>query len=100
MLSFTVALWALALSISTLALPRPEVELLEQLRGIPDGWMQVVLREQGHMHTLTPPTYRVLPLQLPRDLNSKLPFVNRDRSILSKWSLTCQLPATELMVST
>lgn len=38
---FHVALTFLALITPLLSLPLSELEVLEQLRGIPDGWTQV-----------------------------------------------------------
>lgn len=41
---FAIAVGLLALLTPLFALPHSEIEVLEQLRGIPDGWVQVGFR--------------------------------------------------------
>lgn len=95
-----VALGLLTLITPLLALPHSEAEVLEQLRGIPNGWVQVGFCLRSPVQVLMHAKSRVLPLQLLHYSNFGLLSISRDRPNLSKWSLTCQLPITHLMVST
>ena len=95
-----IALSFFALISALLALPRSEIEVLEQLRGIPDGWTQVWWLYRSKVLNIDSSNLRVqLPQRQPY-LYSELRFINRDKSSLSKWSSTCQLPIIQVMVNT
>ncbi len=47
-----IAMGILALTAPLSALPHSETEVLEQLRGVPDGWLQVGVRLSSHTKVL------------------------------------------------
>jgi hypothetical protein len=95
-----IALSLIALVAPLPALPPSKSDVFEELQEIPNGWTQAGAALHCSQQPLTHPNSRVLLLPLLRYSNFESPFVKRDRPNLSKWSLTCQLPVTQLTVNT